>query len=99
LIPVTTVVPVLVTVVIAMLRVTLVTLSAVIAAAPVFITIRRHDTAAKQRNGSGQQHKNGLHKVLLFTLFVFPTYPLDRQRDVGKTCFRGGAYSYSGVGT
>jgi hypothetical protein len=89
----------LVPVVIAMLTVTLVTLSAVIAATSVFVTIRCHDTAAKQRNGSGQQHKNGLHKVLLFTLFVFPTYPLDRQRDVGKTCFRGGTYSYSGACT
>jgi len=61
----------LVPVVIAMLTVTLVTLSAVIAAAPVFVTIRRHDTAAKQRNGSGQQHKNGLHKLLLFTFSSF----------------------------
>jgi hypothetical protein len=86
----------LVTVVIAMLRVTL---SAVITAAPVFVTIGRHDTAAKQRNGSDQQHKNGLHGLPPVHLFVFPTYPLDGQRDVGKTCFRGGAYSYSGACT
>lgn len=58
-----TVVPPIAVIAIAMVLIMLpVGFSAVVTAAAVLITVRRHNAAAEQRYRSGKHHKNGFHK-------------------------------------
>ncbi len=65
------------------------------AAASVLISIGGHNAAAQQRHGSGQQHKNGLHKALLFNFRLPSGYALGCRSDVGNGLSYNENFSYN----
>ena len=88
------VVPVIVPVTIAMIVIRS-TISAVVPTASVVTMVGCNDAPAKQRHGGDENHKNGLHMALLFSLFPSRAYALDYRHDVGTRTFRSKTFSYS----
>lgn len=71
-------------------------LSAIVApTAPVLVSIGCHNAAAQQCNGSGKQHKNGLHSSLQFCLSLHSGYALGCMSDVGEASSYSEGFSYN----